>query len=299
MGETETVGRGLLCLRSGWRGMFAGGNHKSIYHEEESTMGRRELYLTLGLAAFLSTVIAPAVKAERAPAGAVELAEGSDFDGVVLRSEVPVLVQFYTAWCPPCREMSPILEELARENPGVKIVKVDVEENQPLSLRYKIVSVPTLILFQEGQILGELVGRASKSRIATLLGKALPSEASAAAAAEQEPKPGRTSKTADPPATQDTRILGAWRGSYNTGGVEYVNVLRFHADGTFTTSYFNANEERVLRYEGTYRHDAKVLTLNVPDNDPPRSQATLTWGNDDRFVLTRPGVQVLFDRVEG
>jgi len=80
--------------------------------------------------------------------------------------------------------------------------------------------------------------------------------------------------------------------------VEYINLLRLHADGTFTTSYFDADEKLALRYEGTYRHDGKVLVLNVPGNDSTNSQATITWSNNDRFVYTRQGVQVVFDRVE-
>ncbi|MBI4859148.1 MAG: thioredoxin [Candidatus Riflebacteria bacterium] len=82
-----------------------------------------------------------------------------DFDDQVLKSEVPVLVDFFADWCGPCRALAPILETLAPEFEGrVKIVKVDCDEELELGSRYQIRSIPTLLLFQGGVVVDTLVG---------------------------------------------------------------------------------------------------------------------------------------------
>ncbi|MDR4504338.1 MAG: thioredoxin [Candidatus Scalindua sp.] len=90
----------------------------------------------------------------------------SDFDQIVLESEMPVLVDFYADWCGPCKRQTPILIELSEIYDGkVKIVKVDidVEENQALATKYGVMSVPTLIIFKNGEIKDTVVGVVSKS----------------------------------------------------------------------------------------------------------------------------------------
>ena len=73
----------------------------------------------------------------------------TDFEGEVLRPEVPVLVDFFAPWCGPCNALAPVLDELAREYDGrVKFVKVNTDENKALALRYKINSIPTLVWFE-------------------------------------------------------------------------------------------------------------------------------------------------------
>ncbi len=82
-----------------------------------------------------------------------------EFESEVLRSEQPVLVDFYATWCAPCKMLSPVLDKLASEFAGrVKIVKVNVEEEMSLAMRYGISGVPTLILFKGGVIVDTMVG---------------------------------------------------------------------------------------------------------------------------------------------
>jgi thioredoxin 1 len=82
----------------------------------------------------------------------------------VLQSDVPVLVDFSAAWCGPCKQLSPIIEELAAEYTGrVKIGKVDVDESQEVAGRYGIMSVPTVLFFKGGEKVDSLIGLNSKS----------------------------------------------------------------------------------------------------------------------------------------
>lgn len=91
-----------------------------------------------------------------------------DFENEVLKSEMPVLVDFWAPWCMPCRMMAPILDELAGALEGkVKITKVDTEnpENQELAIQYQIQSIPNMKLFKGGQIVDEFVGMRSKESL--------------------------------------------------------------------------------------------------------------------------------------
>lgn len=82
-----------------------------------------------------------------------------NFDSEVLQSPVPVLVDFWAAWCGPCRAIAPAVEEIAGEYSGkLKVVKVDVDENPDVAGRYNVLGIPTLLLFKEGKAVERLVG---------------------------------------------------------------------------------------------------------------------------------------------
>jgi thioredoxin len=97
-----------------------------------------------------------------------------NFEEEVLKSEKPVLVDFWAEWCGPCRMMEPAVESVADEYAGrAKVGKLNVDENQSTTSRYNIRSIPTLLLFKNGQIQDQLVGAKSKDIIAKLLDKNL------------------------------------------------------------------------------------------------------------------------------
>ena len=88
----------------------------------------------------------------------------NEFSNEVINSELPVIVDFWAEWCAPCKMLTPILEELSKEmNSHVSFVKVNLDENQNLAMKYSIRSIPTLLLFKEGELLDMKVGLPSKS----------------------------------------------------------------------------------------------------------------------------------------
>ena len=88
----------------------------------------------------------------------------SNFDAEVLKSDKPVLVDFWAEWCGPCRMVGPVVEELAGEYEGVaKIGKVDVDTNPQVSMQYGIRSIPSLLVFKNGQVVDQIVGAVPKS----------------------------------------------------------------------------------------------------------------------------------------
>jgi thioredoxin len=96
----------------------------------------------------------------------------SSFEKDVLQSEVPVLVDFWAAWCAPCRMIAPAVEAVADEHKGnALVVKVNVDENPSTSQRYGIKGIPTLILFRGGKEEERVVGATSKEALSRLLGK--------------------------------------------------------------------------------------------------------------------------------
>lgn len=91
----------------------------------------------------------------------------SNFESDVLKSSEPVVVDFWAEWCGPCKMIAPALEEIATELAGqVKIAKVNIDENPELAAQYGVRSIPTLLLFKNGEIAANMVGAAPKSRLA-------------------------------------------------------------------------------------------------------------------------------------
>jgi thioredoxin 1 len=92
-----------------------------------------------------------------------------DFEQEVLEAKETVLVDFWAPWCGPCRMQAPILEKFAEENPGIKVVKVNVDDNQELAMEYNISSIPSLLVFKNGEAVDFAVGLQSKSALENLV----------------------------------------------------------------------------------------------------------------------------------
>jgi len=99
----------------------------------------------------------------------VQHANDASFRKLVLKSEVPVLVDFYADWCGPCQRLAPVLDELAAEIPGARIVKVNVDDSPGLAAEYSVDSIPSLKVFKKGAVTEELVGLASKNQLRAML----------------------------------------------------------------------------------------------------------------------------------
>lgn len=98
----------------------------------------------------------------------------SAFETDVLKSDVPVLVDFWAEWCGPCKSLAPKLEEIAGEMGGkVKIVKLDIDSNREVTEKFGVRGIPTLILFKGGQQVNHMVGNRSKEEIVNFIGSAL------------------------------------------------------------------------------------------------------------------------------
>ncbi len=96
------------------------------------------------------------------------------FDAEVLSSEVPVVVDFWAEWCGPCKQIAPALEEIAKEFDGkVKIVKLNIDENQSTPSRYNVRAIPTLMIFKNGQLAATHTGAQPKGRIASWISDTL------------------------------------------------------------------------------------------------------------------------------
>ena len=92
-----------------------------------------------------------------------------NFESEVLQSDKPVLVDFWAEWCGPCKMLLPVIEELAEEVTDAKICKVNVDDQPELAARYKVMSIPTLIVFKGGQAVATSVGAKSKAAILDML----------------------------------------------------------------------------------------------------------------------------------
>ena len=97
-----------------------------------------------------------------------------NFDEEVKNSDLPVLVDFWASWCGPCRMVAPIIDELADDFQGrAKVVKINVDEQRDLAVKYGVMSIPTIMLFKNGEVVDKIVGARPKSDFASMIEKNL------------------------------------------------------------------------------------------------------------------------------
>ena len=93
----------------------------------------------------------------------------ANFEQEVVQSDKPVLIDFYADWCGPCKMMSPVVEEVSDEMPDVKVCKINIDEEMDLAQKYGVMSIPTFISFNGGEIRGKQIGAVPKSALVDLL----------------------------------------------------------------------------------------------------------------------------------
>ena len=98
-------------------------------------------------------------------AGSIIEVTDANFQAEVIESETPVLVDFWAPWCGPCRVVAPVLEEIAGERPDLRIVKLNVDDNQQTAAAFDVLSIPTMILFKNGQAAKKIVGAYPKRKL--------------------------------------------------------------------------------------------------------------------------------------
>jgi thioredoxin 1 len=106
-------------------------------------------------------------------AGSITDVTDTNFQAEVLENEAPVLVDFWAPWCGPCRMVAPVLEQIAAERDDLRIVKLNTDDNQQTAVQYQVLSIPTLIVFRNGQEVKRVIGALPKERLLDQLEPAL------------------------------------------------------------------------------------------------------------------------------
>ena len=106
-------------------------------------------------------------------AGTLQDVSDANFQAEVIESDAPVLVDFWAPWCGPCRVVAPVLEEIAGERPDLRIVKLNVDDNQQTAAAFDVLSIPTMILFKNGQVAKKIIGAYPKRKLEAELEPAL------------------------------------------------------------------------------------------------------------------------------
>lgn len=92
-----------------------------------------------------------------------------NFEEEILKAEQTVLVDFWAGWCGPCKMLGPIVDQVAQEHPEIKVCKIDIDEQTELAVQYKVMNIPTLLVFKNGEVANQSVGVISKNEILELL----------------------------------------------------------------------------------------------------------------------------------
>lgn len=95
----------------------------------------------------------------------IEIKNMAEFEKEVINEEGTVVIDFYATWCRPCKIMTPIIEEIANENKNVKFVKIDIDKNEELAIKYNVMSIPTIIIMKNGEVAKTFVGVTEKDAI--------------------------------------------------------------------------------------------------------------------------------------
>ena len=106
-------------------------------------------------------------------AGSITEVTDTNFQAEVIESDQPVLVDFWAPWCGPCRVVAPVLEEINSERDDLRIVKLNIDDNQQTAANFEVLSIPTLILFKNGQVAKKVIGAYPKKRLEAELEPAL------------------------------------------------------------------------------------------------------------------------------